>query len=163
MAEFRAILESLGFDDVRTLLNSGNAVASAQAGSTRIHAERIHDALAKRLSVDVPVIVKIAKEMSAIQKENDLANTGVDPSRLLVAFAPGAKILAELKHIAAIVVRPERFLLGKHAAYLSCPQGILESKAAVALLGKRAVAITTRNWATVLKLVNLVNEAEPRI
>ena len=38
------------------------------------------------------------------------------------------------------------------AAYLHCASGVLESKAAAALLGKRGRGVTTRNWATVLKI-----------
>jgi uncharacterized protein (DUF1697 family) len=47
---------------------------------------------------------------------------------------------------------PERFHIGSHAAYLHCASGILESKVGSALLGKVGREVTTRNWATVLKL-----------
>jgi uncharacterized protein (DUF1697 family) len=42
------------------------------------------------------------------------------------------------------------------AAYLSCPAGLLESKVGAAILGKAGRAVTTRNWATVLKLEALL-------
>ena len=51
---------------------------------------------------------------------------------------------------------PERFAIGDNAAYLHCAGGILESRAGAALLGKAGQALTTRNWATVLKLCALV-------
>ena len=51
---------------------------------------------------------------------------------------------------------PERFHIGNHAAYLHCADGILESKAGSALLGKLGREVTTRNWATVLKLKELL-------
>ncbi|MDC7806829.1 hypothetical protein PQS31_08355 [Luteimonas sp BLCC-B24] len=38
------------------------------------------------------------------------------------------------------------------AGYLSCPAGLLDSRVAPVLLGKAGRAVTTRNWATVLKL-----------
>ncbi|MEX8500212.1 MAG: hypothetical protein AB3X40_07370, partial [Leptothrix ochracea] len=53
---------------------------------------------------------------------------------------------------------PEQFLIGKNAAYLHCATGILESKAGEALLGKAGKSVTTRNWATVLKLQALISE-----
>ena len=49
-------------------------------------------------------------------------------------------------------------MLGRHAAYLHCPAGILESRAGEALLGKLGRAATTRNWATVLKLHALAGQ-----
>jgi uncharacterized protein (DUF1697 family) len=43
-----------------------------------------------------------------------------------------------------------------HAAYLWCPDGILESRAAEALLGKTGRAATSRNWATVGRIAALL-------
>ena len=51
----------------------------------------------------------------------------------------------------------ERFVVTADAAYLWCGNGILESKAAVALLKELGERGTTRNWATVQKLSALAN------
>ncbi len=64
----------------------------------------------------------------------------------------------ELAPIAALVKAPERIHLGENAVYLWCANGILESKAANALLGKVGRVATTRNWATVLKLHAMLHE-----
>jgi uncharacterized protein (DUF1697 family) len=152
MAEFRALLESLGYREVQTLLNSGNAVFSAGTGSAQQHAERIRVGLVERLGVDVPVIVKSAREFASIVDGNVLAELAKDASRLLVAFTQVAKSLQGLAALAPLVRAPERLHVGEHAAYLWCPDGILASKAAEALLGKLGSAATTRNWATVQRL-----------
>jgi uncharacterized protein (DUF1697 family) len=76
-------------------------------------------------------------------------------SRLLVAFAQEPAALAALANLESLVRPPERFAVGAHAAYLHCAGGILESRAGSALLGKAGQALTTRNWATVLKLAAL--------
>ena len=39
MAELRAAMESLGYGNVKTLLNSGNAVFDAPAGTPAAHAK----------------------------------------------------------------------------------------------------------------------------
>jgi uncharacterized protein (DUF1697 family) len=70
----------------------------------------------------------------------------------LVTFTQDEKSLPALKSIEAIVTPSEGFFVGKHAAYLHCAGGILESKAGEALLGKIGKTTTTRNWATALKL-----------
>lgn len=158
MADFRALLGELGYTDVATLLNSGNAVFRASTGTPAKHAAEIASAIAARLEVEVPVIVKSAKELSVIVSENSLAGGVQDHSRLLVAFVQGSKELATLAAIEPLVAPPEQFLVGKSAAYLHCASGILESKAGEALLGKAGRVVTTRNWATVLKLQALVNE-----
>lgn len=158
MAEWREQLEQLGYRDVATLLNSGNAVFGAAAGSPARHAAKIAAALRTQLGVDVPVIVKSAAELDAIVAANPIAEAA-DPSRLLVAFAPDADMLAGLVPIAALVAAPERFEIGRHAAYLHCPQGILKSRAGEALLGRAGRGVTTRNWATTLKLQALARMA----
>ena len=58
-----------------------------------------------------------------------------------------------------LVEPPEEFAIGRHAAYLYCARGILESKAGEAMLGKPGRAATTRNWATTLKLQALARTA----
>ncbi len=160
MAELRTLLSGLGYTNVATLLNSGNAVFCAPVGTPAKHAAAIAAAISTRLHVEVPVIVKSAGELTAIISENPIKAGAEEHSRFLVAFAPDAKALSGLKAIEPLVVTPERFSVGKNAAYLFCAMGILESKAGAALLGKAGKSATTRNWATVLRLKALVSEAD---
>lgn len=163
MAELRALLNALGYTGIATLLNSGNAVFRAGGTTSSAgHAAAIAGAIATRLKVDVPVIVKSEKELAAIVAGNALAKQLADDdhSRLLVAFVQAPKALPDMaRAVEPLVAAPERFLLGRHAAYLHCAGGILESKAAEALLGRAGKTTTTRNWATVLKLQALAREA----
>ena len=157
MPEFRRLLEGLGYTDVATLLNSGNAVFLASAGTPKKHAAEIAAAILRKLKVDVPVIVKTAKELSAIAAENPFPVEGPERSRLLVAFTQDRAALASVSSIASLVSPREKFLAGRHAAYLYCTDGILESRAGAALLGKAGRRVTTRNLATTLKLCELAN------
>lgn len=162
MAQWRDLLVGLGYSDVATLLNSGNAVfcAAGKAAPAR-HAAAIAQAIAQVLALEVPVIVKSAAEVDAIARENPFAATTSDPARLLVAFSQDAQALASLAPVRALAVAPDAFALGLHAAYLHCPAGILQSKAGEALLGKAGARATTRNWATVQKVRSLLNERGP--
>ena len=126
MAEFRKLLVALGCTDVVTLLNSGNAVFRARGGTPARFASEIAGAIARKLKLEVAVIVKSAKELAAIEP---------------------------------LIKPPERFAIGKHAAYLYCGDGILKSKAGEALLGKGGRRATTRNFATTLKLLALAEKA----
>lgn len=161
MAGLRALLGDLGYRDVVTLLASGNAVFRARAGTAAKHADAIAGAIASRFGFDVPVIVKSDAELDAIVAGNALADHLRDPSRLLVAFVQDATALQALRAVEPLVAAPERFLLGRHAAYLYCPDGILASKAAVAWLGKAGNAATTRNWTTVLKVQAVAGQSNP--
>lgn len=152
MADLRTLLEGMGYTGVATLLNSGNAVFEAKSGKDIQHARRIREAVAAALGVDALVIVKSAKDIAGAIEGNALADVATDPSRLLVAFTDAPKALAALTLMADAAWGNERIHIGKHAAYLWCADGILESKAAVALLKGLDQAGTTRNWATVEKI-----------
>jgi uncharacterized protein (DUF1697 family) len=157
MAELRALLADMGYTRVATLLNSGNVVFHAVSGTATKHASAIAAAIATHLAVQVAVVVKSAKEFAAIIDANPISADASDHPRLLVAFVQDAKMLQGLAAIESLVIAPEQFVRGKEAAYLLCARGILESKAAVALLGKSGAAATSRNWATVLKLKALIS------
>jgi uncharacterized protein (DUF1697 family) len=152
MAELRALLTRLGYTQVATLLNSGNVVFQATEGTAADHAQDIAKAISHKLKMEVPVIVRTERELSAIITENPIKADASEHSKLLVAFVQNPKTLSDLEPLKSLVVPPEQFAVGKRAAYLLCAAGILESKAAVALLGKAGRSATSRNMATVLKL-----------
>ena len=152
MADLRSLLGKLAYTDVQTLLNSGNAVFTGSAGPAATHSERIRQAVLKKLGVDALVIVKSGKDIAGIVAGNPLGAVADDPSRLLVALTNEGRVLASLKAVAGMDWGDERIHVGKHAAYLWCANGILESKAAVALLTGLKGTGTTRNWATLNKI-----------
>ena len=63
----------------------------------------------------------------------------------MAIFAQTSPAFACLAGAADLVAPTEQFLLGKHAAYLHCPNGILQSKAWDAVLGKAGSTVTTRS------------------
>jgi uncharacterized protein (DUF1697 family) len=152
MADLRVLLGRLGFTGVQTLLNSGNAVFTAPAEPAGKLADRIRQAVHQKLGVDALVIVKSGKDITDIIKGNAIGRVATDPSRLLVAMTNDPKQLAALKKLAQAEWGDEKLHIGKHAAYVWCANGILESKAAVALLGGLEDVGTTRNWATLNKI-----------
>ena len=152
MEDLRTLLAKLGYTDVQTLLNSGNAVFTAAAEPTGKLAEHIRQAVLKTTGVDALVIVKSAKEMAAIVAGNELGKVATDPSRLLVAVINENKALKSVEALAGEAWGDEKIHIGKHAAYLWCANGILESEALEALLKALKGTGTTRNWSTLNKI-----------
>jgi uncharacterized protein (DUF1697 family) len=157
MAEFRRLLEDLGHADVRTLLNSGNAVFSSPGRSAGAHATAISAALHEGMGASIPVVVNSASDFGAIVAECPIAPPEGERSRFLVAFPREADALRDLLALAPLANSRERYVVGRRAAYLYCAGGILQSRVANALLGKAGRGVTTRNWATVLKLEELLH------
>jgi uncharacterized protein (DUF1697 family) len=160
MEDLRALLGKLGYTEVQTLLNSGNAVFTAPAQPTLKLAEHIRQAVLRKTGVDALVIVKSAKEMAAIVAGNELGTVATDPSRLLVAVISENKALKSVEALAGEAWGDEKIHVGKHAAYLWCANGILESEALEALLKSLKGTGTTRNWATLSKIHALMGTGD---
>ncbi len=161
MLELKRLLQDLGYKEVSTLLNSGNAVFRSKKGTSSSHALAISEALTEGLNVAVPVIVKSEKELAAILADCPFATQSIDHSQLLVAVTQHLKDLEPLAAVMPLVIKPETYAIGRNAAYLNCANGIRDSKAAAALLGKMGRTATTRNWATLLKLKALATKQQP--
>ena len=155
MADLRTLLTGLGHTRVATLLNSGNAVFDAELGGPAEHAQAIAAAIRARLNLQVPVVVVSAADLAAIVEQVPFEVDAGEHPRFLVVFAQDSLALPGLAAIEPLLLPGERYAIGAHAAYLLCAAGILQSKAGAALLGKVAGSASTRNWATVRKLLAL--------
>lgn len=156
MAGFKRLLEDLGCTQVTTVLNSGNAVVSWPGRSGAALAQAVGASLQQQFGVMTPVLVRSAAAFAAVVDRNPMPPPDDSHSRFLVVFAQGTAALKALSPLAALASAPERFEVTDVAAYLNCPAGLLASKVGTALVGKAGAAVTTRNWATVLKLQALV-------
>src|SRR5688572_30973706 len=84
MGDLRTLLEGLGYRDVRTLLNSGNAVFTAPKSADVALAAHIEEAMSRKLGVTAKVTVVSASDLQKAVESLPLAIEGRDPSRLVV-------------------------------------------------------------------------------
>ena len=159
MAEFKPLLEGMGYTDVKTLLNSGNAVFSSSVRSGQKIAPAIAAQVESTFGVNTPVIVKSAAEWASIISGAPMNLPEAEHSRFLVAFGNDEEAVQTLAPLVPLAKPPERLYITSQAAYLYCPAGLLESKVGKAVLGKAGRRVTTRNWGTVLKIEALLSTA----
>lgn len=152
MADLARMFESMGFKGVRTILNSGNVVFQAPHSDVKDVARAIEGQIVKRFGFSAAVVVITAGELAKIIDENPLQSVATDPSRYLVAFVSGPVSLSGARPLLKESFAPEQFAIGAKAAYLWCPNGIINSRLGLAFARLTADSATTRNWATVLKL-----------
>ena len=158
MADLRALLSSLGYTDVQTILQSGNAVFTnpGKAAPTAV-AARIEQAVAKQLGVESKIVVRTAADIAAVITANPLRKIATDPSRHLVGFLSDTPSAVGLKAFAALdIPAPDEVRLIARELYLWCPKGVLDSPfSKVDWRRQLGVDVTMRNWNTVSKIAAL--------
>lgn len=158
MADLRALVQGLGYDDVRTVLNSGNVVFTDSRASPADAAARIEEGLGTQVGVSARVLMLTADELETVLAENPLSAATAIPARFLVAVLPDRTHRARLKSLLKQDWAPEALALGARVGYVWCAEGILESRLLPALGRALGDAVTTRNWSTMLKLQALARE-----
>lgn len=154
MADLRELAESLGFEEPRTLLQSGNLVFSGPSRSAAKLETTLAQAATTRLGVTTDFFVRTASEWKDLIAANPFAvEAKRDPGHLLVVFlkaAPGRASVVALQR--AIKGREQVRAKGRHV-YVTYPDGIGRSKLTMTLIEKTlGTRGTGRNWNTVLKL-----------
>jgi uncharacterized protein (DUF1697 family) len=158
MADLRVLVEGLGYTDVRSVLNSGNVVFRAAGTTAQEAAAAIEEALVLKLGVAARVFVLDQGEVSAIIDGNPLLEVATDHSRLIVFLFGDATQHAKLAALDNRDWGGERLALGTRAAYVWCPEGMLDSAAATSLGKLLGDGTTSRNWNTLVKLHALCSE-----
>ena len=156
MANLRHLLTELGFDDVRTYVQSGNAVFTGDTNDARKLAHAIEAELASSLGFDVPVIVRSRAALTKVVRDNPFPAAAADPTKLHVTFLADPLPPAALRDLDPGLYEPEELAVGTQEIYLSLPKGLGVSKLAVAVEKRLEVPGTKRNWRTVTALLDLM-------
>lgn len=157
MADLRALLSALGYGDVRTHLQSGNAVFTAPATADAAALERaIAGRISADLGLDVSVMVRTGAEIVAVAEGNPFLARTSDPKQLHAGFLSAAPAREAVDAIEPDAYLPDEMAVDDRVAYLYRPHGIQRSRLPdlERLLGVR---VTERNWNTVSKLRDMVS------
>lgn len=153
-AELKAVVEGLGFTDVKTLLASGNVVFTAPDARAEQLEAQIHAALAEATGLRSEIFVRTPEEMDAVVAANPFPDAAIDrPSFLVVTFHRQPVDAAAVDALITIHDGPERAQAIGRELYINFPEGQARSTLH-APLGKatRDPVTTARNWNTVLKI-----------
>ena len=157
MPELREALSDAGFEDVRTYVQSGNAVVSSTAKPPTV-ASACEKLIAERFGLEVPVLVRSRTELANIVKRNPLAEVATNPKRYQVTFLSDKldpEVVCALRDTA---VEPEQVFVHGREVYAWHPDTIARSRLWSRLAGKSlGVKATSRNWATVEALLALMD------
>jgi uncharacterized protein (DUF1697 family) len=146
MAELRPLLEDLGFTQVKTLLQSGNAVLLGEGDV----AAKVERALAERYGVEIRCLALTREELQAAADGDPLTDLADNGSRAVVMWL--FDDIDDPEPVEAL--DPGRIAVRGRLVYQWCPDGISNSPDVAALIRKQwKVATTARNRNTVEKLL----------
>ena len=158
MADLKALLVNLGFEDVRTLLNSGNVVFRGKSKAGADLEKLLETEFAKKAGRPTEFFVRTAEEWKSIIDRNPMTDEARrDPGHLLVFVLKRAPSNQEVESLRAAIVGPEIVQADGKQAYIYYPAGVGQSKLTAKLIEKKlGTPGTGRNWNTVLKLGAMV-------
>jgi uncharacterized protein (DUF1697 family) len=157
MPELRELLAQSGYEEPRTLLQSGNVVLSSRKQPDAVGRE-LEGLIAERFGLEIPIVVRSRDELAAVIDGNPLADVATDPKRFQVSFLSAAPDTAVVEALEAADVEPERIAVRGKEIYVWHAGGIQRSPASKLLTdAKLGVTATARNWNTVTKLLELVD------
>jgi uncharacterized protein (DUF1697 family) len=162
MEQLRQAFEAMGFEQVKTYIQSGNVVFKSAKISTFALSKKIEEKILKDFGFSVSVVSRTAAEMAAAIASNPfLKERGADPEKLHITFLSEALGSAALTKLADLTVAPDQFRCRGKDIYFYLPNGTAESllmkKPLDRLLG---VVITTRNWRTANQLSDMCRDCE---
>jgi uncharacterized protein (DUF1697 family) len=160
MADLRELLSGMGFENPRTLLQSGNFVFGSDSKSTNELESRLEAEAEVKLGLRAAFFVRSLNQWDSVIANNPYPDGAKsDPSHLLAVIGkerPEEKLLRELQER---FPGTEQIAVSHGNLYVFAPDGIGTSKLLGASAWVKATSTgTARNWNTVLALQKLAFE-----
>jgi uncharacterized protein (DUF1697 family) len=154
MDQLRRSFEALGFEQVKTYIQSGNVVFKTAKISTSGLSKRIEERILTDFGFSVSVISRTGDEVGTTIANNPfLKERGIDPEKLHVMFLSAAPEPAALKKLADLIAPPDQCRSFERGIYFYLPNGVSQSVLMKKPVDRMlAVVTTTRNWRTVNSL-----------
>lgn len=155
MAQFKLILADLGFQNVQTYIQTGNAVFATKLSNEKIES-LVETALKKKLGAEIKAFARTVDEMRLILKNAPWKK--FDPQKhyfTLLSEVPGKEAMQWFKQTD---FSPDQFVLKKDVLYAQYDTLISESRFNNNFFERRlSVAATTRNSNTITRIFEMAS------
>jgi uncharacterized protein (DUF1697 family) len=149
MESLRAMHERLGHKGVKSYIQSGNIVLSAN-GLAETIAQKMASEFVKEFGFAAKMVVVDAKQWTTIVEGNPYAKFAAEnPTTVHAGICLGEPSANGLKALLTKTGGSETFAIGKGMIYLHAPDGFGTSKFAAGMEKACGVPMTVRNWRTV--------------
>jgi uncharacterized protein (DUF1697 family) len=157
MKDLLSLYKDVGFKNVKTYVNSGNVIFNSELREiSRLNA-LLERKIQETFGFDIPVVVMTVTEMEKVVQNNPFTKDrkiGVD--KLYVTFLSEKPDERRILEMSIISAEADRYILREREAYLYIPGFYSKTKFSNAFFERHLkVMATTRNWKTVLALLDL--------
>jgi uncharacterized protein (DUF1697 family) len=153
-----ALLESLHCQDVKTYIQSGNAVFRHESDDITALSNRISAGIKKSYGFEPKVLVLKVAELERAIALNPFKEAESDPKTLHLYFLASAPAKPDLDTLERMKADSEEFVLKDNVFYLHAPDGIGRSKLASQAERALGVSATARNWRTVTQIMDIAKQ-----
>ncbi|MFJ5553434.1 DUF1697 domain-containing protein [Streptomyces sp. NPDC093225] len=159
MAQLRTLMEGLGHTDVRTYVQSGNAVftTGSDEGAEAL-ARELEDAIEGEFGYRTACLVLAGDYLRAVADACPFPAAELEGKQLHATFLGRQPEPERFAGIDAEALLPEEYRVGERVLYLYTPDGLGRSKLAEAVHRPavlKGIDWTSRNWNTVTKLLDM--------
>jgi uncharacterized protein (DUF1697 family) len=158
MKELAAMLDEFGARQIKTYIQSGNAVFVWNRKDLSRLTHNLRAEIRKRRGFDAHVLALELEGLETVIQQNPFPEAGEDSAALHAGFLAAVPENPDLRALEGLKSESERFRLVDSVFYLYAPDGVGRSKLAARAERLLGVPMTDRNWRTVCKLWKMAQE-----
>lgn len=153
--DFVTLLENLELTNIKTYIQTGNAIFQTTAKDAKQLPTKIQTAIKEHHGFAPEAIVLSLSELESAIAQNPYPKADDDPKSLHLIFLKSKPKNPDLDTLGKIKKESEAFKLSEKVFYFYAPEGVGRSKAAAKIEKCLGVSGTARNWRTVNKLLEM--------
>lgn len=160
MSDLTKVFVGSGCNNVRTYIQSGNVIFEADPELSQRLPDLIRTEIERRFGLQVPTILRTVREMREVVNRNPFLEKGVEDEVLHVLFLADRPKAAAVQGLDPNRSPPNRFAVRGKEVYLLFRSGFARNKLSSAYFDSKLGTVgTMRNWRTVTKLLELMQQA----
>ena len=159
MEALKTMLENIGFQNVRTYLQSGNVFVDSEEEASKV-GFMIKQEIFKVFGHEVPIIVITKKDLELCFENNPyFKEKDIDTKKLYVAFVSTVLKKENINDLKISQFKPDEASIDGNRIFIKYDIGAGKTRLEGKYIEKKLnVIVTMRNWNTVTNLLAMYNE-----
>lgn len=156
MADLKAGIEALGFENVVTYINSGNVAFDTRKAAETTLVKKIAPVIEKLAGKKITVVVRSQEDVKKVLAADPFAGEYETHKQMHVLFMPEPMAADKERLLLERQTHREKFIVRDTEIYALLLDGVAESMLGSGFIERKlGVDYTGRNWRTVQKLAEL--------